>query len=354
MSKNYNLLNIIDKIEQRKANITQSIIPIPLMRNQINPSLKLDIIKFEQIKEHEILPNLKTKQILNEDKKEINKDNFKFDFDNGQKCPKHNLTIHSYAIGTDILLCDKCISETQKKAYPLPGVLKEIKRKINENSINACLIKNEIERIENFFEEYLEEFRKTNYDKIEKVFNYFYKIIDYFHNNANQLLKQCIKQQENLISNYRKELQSLNEKVSGIENELIEMSQKEEKEIFGSIERLKTIQIDLHNFINYNLELDLFSMNIRLNTEEKENLFKSIEKAYNLQVEFLKIENQHPSINKILSKGKYWQCICGSLFNNFSEVKCTSCDFLYRKIETIPNFLNQPENVSNNDIKIYK
>ena len=115
MSKNYNLLNIIDKIEQRKANITQSIIPIPLMRNQINPSLKLDIIKFEQIKEHEILPNLKTKQILNEDKKEINKDNFKFDFDNGPKCPKHNLTIHSYAIGTDILLCDKCISETQKK-----------------------------------------------------------------------------------------------------------------------------------------------------------------------------------------------------------------------------------------------
>ena len=123
------------------------------------------------------------------------------------------------------------------------------------------------------------------------------------------------------------------------------MSQREEKGIFGSIERLKSIQIDLQNFINYNLELDLFSMNINLNSQEKDNLFKSIEKAYNLQVEFLKIENQHPSINKILSKGKFWQCICGGLYNNLSEVKCTSCDFLYRKIETIPYFLNQPENV---------
>jgi hypothetical protein len=310
----------------------------------------LDIIKFEQEKEQENIPDLKPGQFSNEE--EIKENNFKFDFDNGKKCEKHNLPYHSFAIGTDILLCDKCISESKLKYYPLPGVLNEIKRKINENSANICLIKNEIERIENFFKEYLEEFIKTNNNKIDEVFHYLYSILDYFHNDAKQVLNQSISQQKIQISNYLNELKSLNEKLSNYENDLCEISQMSEKEILSSIEKIKDIQINLQNFINYDLELDLLSMNIGINSEEKDNLFKSIQKSYNLQIEFLSIENQHPSINKILSKGNYWQCICGFLYNNLNEIKCSSCG-LFRRLETIPFILTNPEKISKDNIQLY-
>ena len=73
--------------------------------------------------------------------------------------PKHGLPIHSYAIGTNLLFCDTCISETNLTTPPLPNVIRELKRKIDENAVKACLTKSEIEKIEIFFDKYITEFK---------------------------------------------------------------------------------------------------------------------------------------------------------------------------------------------------
>jgi len=37
-------------------------------------------------------------------------------------CKKHSLPIHFYAIGTNLLFCDKCENESDLKTFVLPSV----------------------------------------------------------------------------------------------------------------------------------------------------------------------------------------------------------------------------------------
>lgn len=120
--KNFNLLRIAEKIETRKTLISNHSV---LGKSIINESIS----NFDDISLYESLPA-------------------------DQKCKKHNLGVHSYAIGTNLLLCDKCIKETNLKTYPLPAVTKELRRKIDSNGVSICLLKSEIERLKDFFQSY--------------------------------------------------------------------------------------------------------------------------------------------------------------------------------------------------------
>ena len=95
--KNFNLLQIAEKLEERKTQnrITNSSIfsihlpeTNPSNKSNKNSSKKLKIVSIEQPKS-------------------------KFVFDINRKCPKHNLIYHSYAVGTNLLFCDKCLENTK-------------------------------------------------------------------------------------------------------------------------------------------------------------------------------------------------------------------------------------------------
>ena len=69
----------------------------------------------------------------------------------------------------------------------------------------------------------------------------------------------------------------------------------------------------MNSYINYDLELNLLSMNIGIKSEIKEKLFSTIQDSFNVDVDFMKINGDFPSIKDILQKKKYWGCICGEM-----------------------------------------
>lgn len=78
-------------------------------------------------------------------------------------------------------------------------------------------------------------------------------------------------------------------------------------------DKLSKLQQKINYFINYDLEVNLLSMNIGLKNELKDQLFNIIEESYYVDVEFLQIQGQNATIKHILQKDKFWGCICGEL-----------------------------------------
>lgn len=357
--KNFNLLRIAEKVCTRKISQAQNPNNASMLLiedndnniNSINSSSNNNSNIFTFPLNKDVIPPLQSGFIIPKSSKSISQSSSSssFTFDIDKKCPKHGLPIHSYAIGTNLLFCDTCISETNLTTTPLPNVIHELKRKLDQSAVKACLTKNEIEKIEIFFDKYITEFKRANTAKIEQTFNYLYSLIKFFHNDANQLLYQCVQEQKSQIKTRLAQLKELNDEVTSIERQLVTINTSStEKELFNSISTIKKIQHKLTNFINYNLQFDLFSFNIGLNKDKKEQLINAIQDVYHLEVDFFEIQNEPPSIKKILSKGKYWQCICGQLSNSFEDVKCFSCG-LYRRVETFENgFANENDEVMYN------
>jgi hypothetical protein len=152
--KNFNLLRIVEKIEARKTVASQKSIlgdRIATEENQIiqgnfSNNVPQPISQKKKVKTEPILKaeELNLMNIHQNQMMQVTE----------QKCKKHGLPVHSYAIGTNLLFCDKCVGETNLKTYPLPNVIKEIKRKIDSNQMRICLLKNEIERLTDFFDSY--------------------------------------------------------------------------------------------------------------------------------------------------------------------------------------------------------
>ena len=123
--KNFNLLRIVEKIEKRMSS------KISITKNAEENNLKISN------------PFLESKNI-----KEYS------DLNTEQKCKKHNVDAFFHAIGTNMMLCGFCVKETNLKAYPLPGVIREFKRKCDSTMIKINLLKTEIDRLQEFFTSY--------------------------------------------------------------------------------------------------------------------------------------------------------------------------------------------------------
>lgn len=354
LAKNYNLLSICEKLasSQKELRITSlGDRPFKVEDSQNDINFQKEIKK---IQKGRTIPEFKNEySIKGNDNDSLNSNeiisNFQFDFDNGNNCPKHGLPIHSYAIGTTKLLCDQCIKETRLQIYRLPGVLREIKRKADQNVAKICLMRNEILKLKEFLLNYVINFENEGRSKIEKTFNYFYKIIKYFENDALQVLTQCVSKQKTQINKYIKEMETLETELTKIEKELLTVNNcSDEEEIFGSINSIKTIERKLSSFINYNMEMNLISMDIGIEEKEKSNLLEMIQKSYRLKAEFLKIKNKQLTVGLILCKeDNKWNCICGQIGNLDVDFKCPNCG-LFRRFETVKNVYTLPQNINYN------
>lgn len=325
--KNYNLLELTEKSEEDNWETKGS--PKKKTSNPIIELLQID--------------DTNPKNSLSDSINNQKNTNFIFDIEN--RCALHNLPIHSYAVGTNMLFCDECIKETELLSEILPNVENDLHSRIDSCLFKACIAKNQILLLQNFFKSYLSEFEKINTQKIENLFDYFEQIILFFRNKVNQTLVQCIKRQKSNISSYLKEMSGLNKELTLIENELTKIGNiKDVNLLVKNIDNIKKNEKRLVNFINYDLEFNLLSMNISFNENEKDNLYKIIEKSINSEVEFFEIQKKLPTIRQILRVDETWPCICDEVNNPLEEIKCSSCG-LFRRYETLSKIKNVSSNI---------
>jgi hypothetical protein len=292
-------------------------------------------------------------------------------------CKSHGLQAHSYAIvdseinnnNTNITnitnintnntlpyLCDLCIKESSKnktiRTLPLPNFIKETKRKMNSTEIKINLIKHEIERLEEFFRHYLEEFETTNMAKIDELFTYLNKLIFYNHTTAKTVFQQCKKEQESQIFQKLDELKRVQSDIQKYSDRLSEINSNKDdgKSYTENNENLNEIYSKVNSFLNYESELTLFQMRIGVKEGIKETMFEFIQNAYEIDVDFAKVRGEPPLIKHILQKDKIWQCPCGEFENQIGNINCVTCSS-YRKIESYENILFNPMYATKEEIK---
>jgi len=348
--KNFNLLNLYEKAEQRKTNcINESMLniqkdnyqnennnnnPYSILNNENNNNNDLEIPKEILEKNKTIIPKIENENIEENSLSQLkiaDLEDFKFDYNNLQICEKHKLPIHSYALGTKFLFCSECIKNSKLKTRPLPSVLKSLKNKLNESIYKVSILKNEINFLKEFFENFLIEFENKNLEKIEKTFNTLFNIVKYFYNDSKEILKQCVKEQKKNINTYFKEIEKLNTKIDSYENNLLNIINFDIEKNFNYnfMDEVYSINNKIKYCLNYNMDIHLFSFNIEFNEMQKENLFSLIKNSYNINIDFLKINNNFPKIKTIIQKDFTWPCLCGNK-NTLDEIECSNCHLLQK------------------------
>ena len=244
------------------------------------------------------------------------------------------------------LLClENNIIENSDKLIPLPSLDVQNELKIRACKKKSKLLIREIEKIQTFLERYHQKFESENKQKIEDLFNYINKIVDYNHTTALTLYNQCKNEQKNQIDKKIKELLFLREELDSFNQKLDEIVNEDifKDKIHPDTQlQLEKIYNRLGNYINYENELSLFQMDININEEVKDSLFDLIQNAYRINIDFLKMKNGDlPNIKELLKKNTTWPCSCGQEDNDSKKIICSKCS-RYRGLETYNNILFNP------------
>ena len=246
--------------------------------------------------------------------------------------------------------CNECIqTNILENLKPLPFL-----RAQNEFKINSCknkikLFRNEILRVENFLKSYQNNFEINTKKKIEELFDFINKIIQYNYTMAKTLFQQCLKEQKSQIEQKTSELKFLHKELDSFDKKLDSIynpfNEREKEKYIPEPESqitLDNVYNKLNNFINYENELNLFQINISVKDEDKDTLFNTMQNICQLDVDFLKMKNgELPTIKELLNKSSKWPCDCGVLDNSNGKIICKGCS-KYRSLETYSNLVFNP------------
>jgi len=183
LKQNLSLLNIVDKVSMNKsrANISNNI--------SLSMSAHLNTSSF----------------LVNDSSININSK----DLDNNINnicyypiCNLHQSKAYFYYFKNKEkkYLCLFCLENNQientDKLIPLPNLDVQNELKIKTCKKKLKLLLKEIDKIQSFLERYHKKFEKENKTKIEDLFKYIYKIVDYNHTTALTLFEQCKNEQK--------------------------------------------------------------------------------------------------------------------------------------------------------------
>ena len=253
--------------------------------------------------------------------------------------------------------CNECIqTNVLENLKPLPFLKAQNEFKINSCKNKIKLLRNEILRVEKFLQSYQNNFEINTKQKIEELFDFINKIIQYHYTMAKTLFLQCQKEQSNQIEQKTKELKFLNKELDSFDDKLnnILKSNKEKEKYIPDPESqitLDNVYNKLSNYINYENELNLFQINISVKEEDKDTLFNTMQNICQLDVDFLKMKNgELPTIKELLNKSSTWPCDCGVLDNANGKIICKGCS-KYRQLETYSNLVFNPLLAEKSEIK---
>ena len=105
-----------------------------------------------------------------------------------------------------------------------------------------------------------------------------------------QVLKHCNGEQKVQIDQKVGELSELSKELDDILKNLNSYNFEDEKEIMKLNKEINKIFQKVNFFLNYDLELNLFSMKIGIKDEVKEKIFEIIQDSYYTDIEFVNIK----------------------------------------------------------------
>ena len=255
--------------------------------------------------------------------------------------------------------CNECIqTNVLENLKPLPFLKAQNEFKINSCKNKIKILRNEINRVENFLKSYQDNFVINTKKKIEELFDFINKIIQYNYTMAITLFQQCQKEQKNQIEQKTSELKFLHQELDSFDKKLdniIKPLKNKEKDKYNpdpeSQITLDNVYNKLSNYINYENELNLFQINISVKEEDKDTLFNTLQNICQLDVDFLKMKNgELPTIKELLNKSSTWPCDCGVLDNANGKIICKGCS-KYRPLETYLNLVFNPLLAEKNEIR---
>ena len=341
LRKNSALLALIDKVQTYKSN-----------NNISNISISSQNLNYSNLN-----PDINNSRI-NNNKDQSNLEEF---YQSGEFyfpiCQIHKNKANFYNIidSKKNFYCNECIQTTNlENLKPLPFLKAQNEFKINSCKNKIKILRNEICRVESFLKSYQNNFEVNNKKKIDELFEYINKIIQYNYTTAKTLFKQCLKEQKNQIDKKTSELKFLYKELESFEKKLDNVYKYNKDKYVPEPESqitLDNVYSKLSNFINYENELNLFQMNISIKEEDKDSLFNMIQNMYQLDVDFLKMKNgELPTIKELLNKSSTWPCDCGILDNTVGKIICKGCS-KYRPLETYTNLVFNPLLSEKSEIK---
>ena len=342
LRKNSALLTLIDKVQTCKIN------------NISNVSMSSQTLNASHINNQD---NNNSRILQNYDL--LNNDFYK----NGEFffpiCQTHKNKANFYNIieKNKNFYCNECIqTNVLENLKPLPFLKAQNIFKINSCKNKIKILRNEVNRVENFLKSYQKNFEITTKKKIEELFDFITKIIQYNYTMAKTLFQQCQKEQNNQIEQKTSELKFLLKELDSFEKKLeniIKPGKNKEKYIPDPESQitLDNVYNKLSNFINYENELNLFQINILVKEEDKDALFNTLQNMCQLDIDFLKMKNgELPTIKELLNKSSTWPCDCGVLDNANGKIICKGCS-KYRPLETYSNLVFNPLLAEKREIK---
>ena len=348
LRKNSALLTLTDKVQTYKTN------------NISNVSMTSQNLNFSNINQDIYNSRINTNNERNNLYSNNNNNNEEF-YQKGEfyfpVCQTHKNKANFYNIidGVKNFYCNECIQTNNfEELKPLPFLKTQNEFKLNTCKNKIKILRKEICRVENFLITYQNNFEINNEKKIDELFDYINKIIQYNYTTAKTLFQQCLKEQKNQIDKKTSELQFLYKELESFEKKLdniIKNNKDKDTQDPESQITLDNVHSKLSNFINYENELNLFQMNISIKEEDKDTLFNIIQNIYQIDVDFLKMKNgELPTIKELLNKTSTWPCDCGILDNSVGKIICKGCS-KYRPLETYTNLVFNPLFSEKNEIK---
>ena len=340
LRKNSALLTLTDKVQTYKSN-----------NNISNVSISSQNLNFSNINHDNDNSRL---NINNEQNNNEELQNGEFYF---PVCQIHKNKANFYNIidGDKNFYCNECLQTNNlEDLKPLPFLKAQNEFKINSCKNKINILRKEIYRVENFLKTYQNNFENNNKRKIDELFDYINKIIQYNYTTAKTLFQQCLKEQKNQIDKKTSELKFLFKELDSFDKKLDNIYKNDKDNYVPDPESqitLDNVYCKLSNFINYENELNLFQMNISIKEEDKDSLFNMIQNMYELDVDFLKMKNgELPTIKELLNKSSTWPCDCGILDNSVGKIICKGCS-KYRPLETYTNLVFNPLFCEKSEIK---
>ena len=145
-------------------------------------------------------------------------------FKNGEfffpTCQTHKNKANFYNIidNNKNFYCNECIqTNILENLKPLPFLKAQNEFKVNSCKNKIKILRNEIIRVENFLKSYQNNFEINYKNKIEELFDFINKIIQYNYTMAKTLFQQCQKEQNSQIEQKTSELKFLHKELDSFE-----------------------------------------------------------------------------------------------------------------------------------------
>ena len=212
LPKNTQLLSLLDKIETQKSRTNIS-----------NISMSLSIpVNTSYLDSGGLNPNY-----LSNDESALDFNNYFYPL-----CTihKNKATFYNILDGRINYICNECIQTTAiDNLNPVPNLKAQNEFKIDSCKNRTKILKDEIEKIENFLKSYQNNFELDNKKKIDELFDYINKIVSYNYTTALTIFNQCKNEQKNQIDKKIKELKFLKNELDSFDKKLDEISDINDK-----------------------------------------------------------------------------------------------------------------------------